>query len=292
MIACGRWCQEAGCLRRSTCEQPATCAQPGSLLTASCESDLCSLHLCRLPSAAAGPEADRRGRRAADHEDAALRAGPRWGSHRRNGGGGGKAGRGRWDGSAGALALHFPERARLGGDLAAWSNFVWTYTGALPNAPNAIDAPLTLAVERLTSPPPLTASSASAVPPPPPCWASSRPPPSLPPNPHVAPALPAGLVNGERHDFVSRVVERVQSQLVAALEGGDRDRARMLLRFLTAMSVVNVVQPAGVVALMQALVATALAAANQGAGGRACGGGVRGCFAWGACNAGEGVGAL
>ena len=51
----------------------------------------------------------------------------------------------------------------------------------------------------------------------------------------------------------------------AALAAGQRHRARMLLRFMAALVVVNVAQPSEVLTVLEAVVASAVAIAATGA---------------------------
>ena len=55
------------------------------------------------------------------------------------------------------------------------------------------------------------------------------------------------------------------SDYEAALGGGQRHRARMLLRFMAALVVVNVVQPSDVLTVLEAVVSSAIAIADAGA---------------------------
>ena len=75
----------------------------------------------------------------------------------------------------------------------------------------------------------------------------------------------AGLLNGDDHDLVAELVGSLISDYEAALGAGQRHRARMLLRFMAALVVVNVVQPSDVLTVLEAVVASAIAIAEAGA---------------------------
>ena len=74
----------------------------------------------------------------------------------------------------------------------------------------------------------------------------------------------AGLVNGDDHDLVAELVGGLTSDYEAALSAGQRHRARMLLRLMAALVVVNVVQPSDVLTVLEAVVSSAIAIADAG----------------------------
>jgi len=79
--------------------------------------------------------------------------------------------------------------------------------------------------------------------------------------------LAAGLVNGDDHDLVAELVGGLTSDYEAALGAGRRHRARMLLRLMAALVVVNVVQPSDVLTVLEAVVSSAIDIADAGAAG-------------------------
>lgn len=91
-----------------------------------------------------------------------------------------------------------------------------------------------------------------------------------------------GLLNVDEPEFVGDLVRRASNELAVALAlplqpsaasygeagaGGSLARARLLLRFLASLSVVNVVNASGVMAAMEAVVGAATAAAAAASGG-------------------------
>ena len=74
----------------------------------------------------------------------------------------------------------------------------------------------------------------------------------------------AGLLNDEVPEFVGALVESLNDAFNAALASGDRDAARLLLRLFCALVVCNALHASGVVALLEALVETALTVAKAG----------------------------
>ncbi|GAX72593.1 hypothetical protein CEUSTIGMA_g49.t1 [Chlamydomonas eustigma] len=71
-------------------------------------------------------------------------------------------------------------------------------------------------------------------------------------------ALLTGLLNVDEHDFVSRLVRSAHDSFEKAVLSGELDKARLLLRFLASLVVVQVLNSSGVLALMQGIVASAL----------------------------------
>ena len=66
---------------------------------------------------------------------------------------------------------------------------------------------------------------------------------------------------------MQELVSRVVSDYETALAAGRRHRARMLLRFMAALVVVNAAQPSEVLTVLEAVVASAVAIAEAGAAG-------------------------
>ncbi|KAL2473257.1 Nuclear cap-binding protein subunit 1 [Forsythia ovata] len=66
-----------------------------------------------------------------------------------------------------------------------------------------------------------------------------------------------GLLNLENEDFVTKVVENTQANLQAALDSGNCDRIRVLMRFLTGLMCSKVLQPSSLVVLFETLLSSA-----------------------------------
>ncbi|OVA14213.1 MIF4G-like [Macleaya cordata] len=66
-----------------------------------------------------------------------------------------------------------------------------------------------------------------------------------------------GLINLESEDFAKKVVETTEANLQDALNAGNCDRIRILLRFLTVLMCSKVVQPASVVVVFETLLSSA-----------------------------------
>ena len=86
------------------------------------------------------------------------------------------------------------------------------------------------------------------------------------------PSLPSGMLNVEEPGFVEGILRQTSAELQRSLETpATRRTARLLLRFLAALVVPRVVQPAAVLDVLSALVAAAagmVAAAAPGDDGR------------------------
>ena len=79
----------------------------------------------------------------------------------------------------------------------------------------------------------------------------------------------AGLLNVDEPEFVGDLVRAGHADFHRSLAAGDADRARMLLRLFAALTAVNVVQPGSLLAALQSLASTALAAVETGGHDRA-----------------------
>ncbi|KAK8545063.1 hypothetical protein V6N13_066375 [Hibiscus sabdariffa] len=66
-----------------------------------------------------------------------------------------------------------------------------------------------------------------------------------------------GLLNLEDEDFVKKIVEDTQNSFQDALESGNCDRIRILMRFLTALMCSKVLQPASLVVVFETLLSSA-----------------------------------
>jgi hypothetical protein len=64
------------------------------------------------------------------------------------------------------------------------------------------------------------------------------------------PSSHAGLANADHGDVVARIVEAARLGFIDALSEGQRDRPRLLLRFLCCLVSANVLQPGPVVQLL------------------------------------------
>ena len=81
-------------------------------------------------------------------------------------------------------------------------------------------------------------------------------------------ARSAGLLNEDKPEFVASLVELAGERFNAALAAADRHTARLLLRFLAALVVANVLHASSVAAALTGLVEAATSIA--GAGTRRC----------------------
>ncbi|MEW5299603.1 MAG: hypothetical protein WDW36_002600 [Sanguina aurantia] len=72
-------------------------------------------------------------------------------------------------------------------------------------------------------------------------------------------ALLVGLLNTEHQAFIGSLVGKAFTDFSTSLGHGERDRARLLLRFIASMAVVNVVACSSVVALLRSVVDGAIA---------------------------------
>ncbi|KAK8543379.1 hypothetical protein V6N13_136109 [Hibiscus sabdariffa] len=66
-----------------------------------------------------------------------------------------------------------------------------------------------------------------------------------------------GLLNLEDEDFVKKIVENTQNSFQDALDSGNSDRIRILMRFLTALMCSKVLQPASLVVVFETLLSSA-----------------------------------
>lgn len=73
-----------------------------------------------------------------------------------------------------------------------------------------------------------------------------------------------GLLNTERQAFIGTLVEKAFSDFSTSLGQGERDRSRLLLRFIASLAVVNVVTCSSVVALLRSIVDGAIAVGVAG----------------------------
>ncbi|KZV27597.1 nuclear cap-binding protein subunit 1 [Dorcoceras hygrometricum] len=77
--------------------------------------------------------------------------------------------------------------------------------------------------------------------------------------PHKIPlyATLVGLLNLENEDFVRNIVERIHANLQAALDVGNCDRIRVLMRFLTVLMCSKVLLPSSLIVLFETLLSSA-----------------------------------
>lgn len=75
---------------------------------------------------------------------------------------------------------------------------------------------------------------------------------------------PAGLLNTEEEGFVGTLLSTAQKELNAAFASGDRNSARLLLRFFAALVPSNVLYASSVLKTFKAIVETASEIAEQG----------------------------
>jgi len=80
-------------------------------------------------------------------------------------------------------------------------------------------------------------------------------------------AFLCGLLNSEDQGFGKQLVEKAHADFQSSVQQGDRHRYRMLLRFLAALVLTNVILPSSLLALLSDMVATAKAAAEGNGGG-------------------------
>ncbi|CAI0450221.1 unnamed protein product [Linum tenue] len=83
--------------------------------------------------------------------------------------------------------------------------------------------------------------------------------------PHKIPLLGTviGLLNLENEDFVKGVVETTQTRFQEALDSGNCDRIRVLMRFLTALMCSKVLQPASLVVAFETLLSSAATTVDE-----------------------------
>ncbi|CAL1391047.1 unnamed protein product [Linum trigynum] len=83
--------------------------------------------------------------------------------------------------------------------------------------------------------------------------------------PHKIPLLGTviGLLNLENEDFVRGVVETTQTRFQEALDSGNCDRIRVLMRFLTALMCSKVLQPASLVVAFETLLSSAATTVDE-----------------------------
>ncbi|XP_010521542.1 PREDICTED: nuclear cap-binding protein subunit 1 [Tarenaya hassleriana] len=83
--------------------------------------------------------------------------------------------------------------------------------------------------------------------------------------PHKIPlyATLVGLLNLENEDFVKKMVESIQTEFQAALDSGNCDKIRILLRFLTALLSSKVLQPGSVVVVFETLLSSAATTVDE-----------------------------
>ncbi|KAG8386641.1 hypothetical protein BUALT_Bualt03G0169800 [Buddleja alternifolia] len=75
-----------------------------------------------------------------------------------------------------------------------------------------------------------------------------------------------GLLNLEDEDFVRKIVESTHSNLQAALDGGNCNRIRILMRFLTVLMCSKVLQPTSLVILFETLLSSAATTVDEDKG--------------------------
>ncbi|KAH9790036.1 nuclear cap-binding protein subunit 1 [Citrus sinensis] len=78
--------------------------------------------------------------------------------------------------------------------------------------------------------------------------------------PHV------GLLNLENEDFVKKVVETTQRKFQDALDSGNCDRIRILMRFLTVMMCSKILQPGSLVVVFETLLSSAATTVDEDKG--------------------------
>jgi len=74
----------------------------------------------------------------------------------------------------------------------------------------------------------------------------------------------SGLLNSDDPDFTAALIQLASDQFNAALMAGDKNRARLLLRFFAALVVANVLHASSVLAALLSLVEAASATAAAG----------------------------
>ena len=74
----------------------------------------------------------------------------------------------------------------------------------------------------------------------------------------------AGLLNEDKQEFVASLVELAGERFNAALASANRHAARLLLRFLAALVVANVLHASSVIAALTSLVEAATGIADAG----------------------------
>ncbi|PIN12221.1 Nuclear cap-binding complex, subunit NCBP1/CBP80 [Handroanthus impetiginosus] len=73
----------------------------------------------------------------------------------------------------------------------------------------------------------------------------------------------AGLINLEDEDFVRRIVENTHDNLQVALDSGNCNRIRILMRFLTVLMCSKVLQPSSLVVLFETLLSSAATTVDE-----------------------------
>ncbi|CAI0546787.1 unnamed protein product [Linum tenue] len=83
--------------------------------------------------------------------------------------------------------------------------------------------------------------------------------------PHKIPLLGTviGLLNLENEDFVKGIVETTQTRFQEALDSGNCDRIRVLMRFLTALMCSKVLQPASLAVVFETLLSSAATTVDE-----------------------------
>ncbi|CAL1409673.1 unnamed protein product [Linum trigynum] len=83
--------------------------------------------------------------------------------------------------------------------------------------------------------------------------------------PHKIPLLGTviGLLNLENEDFVKGIVETTQTRFQEAIDSGNCDRIRVLMRFLTALMCSKVLQPASLAVVFETLLSSAATTVDE-----------------------------
>lgn len=74
----------------------------------------------------------------------------------------------------------------------------------------------------------------------------------------------SGLLNTEEHDFVEQLVQSLKDELEAALQCGDRSKARLLLRLCAALVPSNVLHASTILKVLQGIVEDVIEIADRG----------------------------
>ncbi|XP_021278870.1 nuclear cap-binding protein subunit 1 isoform X1 [Herrania umbratica] len=105
-----------------------------------------------------------------------------------------------------------------------------------------------------------------------------------------------GLLNLEDEDFVKKIVENTQTSYQEALDSGNCDRIRILMRFLTVLMCSKVLQPASLVVVFETLLSSAATTVDEEKGNpswQACADFyvtcILSCLPWGGAELGEQV---
>ncbi|KAL2649459.1 hypothetical protein R1flu_017587 [Riccia fluitans] len=75
-----------------------------------------------------------------------------------------------------------------------------------------------------------------------------------------------GLINLENTDFVGRVVKQVHDNIQAALDSGNCNKLRILMRFLTTLMCSNVIAPVSLIEVFETLVSSAATTIDEDGG--------------------------